>query len=99
MVRGVEADFFQSHPRTAELVIEVAVSSPALDRENVSLYAEAGVTEYWIVFCRERQVEVYKHPENGRYQEMRSFGGDEALEFASLSIFIRLAELFPIPIQ
>src|SRR5256885_14807671 len=33
VVRGAEADFFQAHPTTAELVIEVAVSSPALDRE------------------------------------------------------------------
>src|SRR6267142_6864377 len=31
LVRGVEEEFFQAHPGTAELVIEVAVSSPALD--------------------------------------------------------------------
>ncbi|MBM3841130.1 MAG: Uma2 family endonuclease [Verrucomicrobia bacterium] len=49
VVRGTLADFVQAHPRTAELVIEVAVSSVALDRENASLYAEAGVKEYWIV--------------------------------------------------
>src|SRR5258706_9605585 len=41
VVRGDESDFFQKHPTTADLVIEVAVSHPALDRENASLYAEA----------------------------------------------------------
>src|SRR5687768_15088951 len=59
VVCGNEADFFQAHPITAELVIEVAVSSPLLDRENASLYAEAGVKEYWIVLGAQRKVEVY----------------------------------------
>src|SRR5712692_2263557 len=45
VVRGAEADFLETHPTTAELVIEVAVSSPMLDRENASLYAEASVKE------------------------------------------------------
>src|SRR5437016_1542026 len=53
VVRGSAADFFKAHPTSAELVIEVAVSSPALDRENASLYAEAGVKEYWIVLANE----------------------------------------------
>lgn len=49
MIKGKEQEFFVAHPTTAERVIEVAVSSPAHDRENVSLFAEAGVKEYWIV--------------------------------------------------
>src|SRR5262245_40173240 len=43
VVRGPVSDFDERHPSTAELVIEVAVSSAALDRENASLYAEAVV--------------------------------------------------------
>src|SRR5687768_15580456 len=49
VVAGKESDFFQTHPSTASLVIEVSISSAALDRANSSLYAEAGVQEYWIV--------------------------------------------------
>src|SRR6266508_3243510 len=40
VVRGAEVNFLVAHPSTAELVIEVAVSCPVLDRENASLYAE-----------------------------------------------------------
>src|SRR5713226_1026675 len=32
VVRGSEADFLTAHPGTAELVVEIAVSSPMLDR-------------------------------------------------------------------
>src|SRR5882724_11323947 len=57
VTRGRETDFSTAHPTTAELVVEVAASSAALDRENISLYAEAGIKEYWIVLGPERQVE------------------------------------------
>jgi Uma2 family endonuclease len=80
VVRGEMSDFFKVHPTTAELVIEVAVSSPALDRENARLYAEAGVREYWIVLGLERCIEVYRQPENGRYQQTRTFGPGESVE-------------------
>ena len=95
MTRGGERDFLEAHPTTAELVIEVAVSSPALDRENASLYAEAGVKEYWIVLGHEQQVEVYRRPENGRYQETLLVGGNDTLECSSVpGLRIQMAELF-----
>src|SRR6058998_1548600 len=62
IVRGNRRDFANAHPSTAELVVEVAVSSVALDRENASLYAEAGVKEYWIILAAERRGEVYRLP-------------------------------------
>ncbi len=95
VVRGTEAEFFQAHPTTAELVIEVAVSSAALDRENASLYAEARVKEYWIVLGAERLVEIYRRPVNGRYQEMRAAGPEETIKCGSVpGVKIRLAGLF-----
>jgi len=95
VVRGVESDFFQKHPTTADLVIEVAVSHPALDRENASLYAEASVLEYWIVLAREQKVEVYRQPENGQYRQTRVLGAEELIEcFSVPSVRIRLSDLF-----
>lgn len=95
IVTGAEADFFKAHPTTAELVVEVAVSSPALDRENASLYAEGGVKEYWIVLGVDRKVEVYRRAESGRYQEMRTFAPDDTLECSAVpGIQVRLGDLF-----
>jgi Uma2 family endonuclease len=95
VTRGTESDFATSHPKTAELVIEVAVSSPALDRQNASLYAEAGVKEYWIVLGTERRVEVYRQPDGGRYQEMRVVNAGETIECVGLpGVRIQVADLF-----
>ena len=97
MVCGAEADFVAAHPRTAELVVEVAISSIDLDRENASLYAEAGVKEYWIVLGLERQVEVYRRPEGGRYQERTLIGLDSTLECGSIpGLSVRIGELFTV---
>ena len=95
VTRGKAADFFKAHPTTAELIIEVAVSSPALDRENASLYAEAEVKEYWIVLALERRIEVYRRPERGRYSEKRTFGSGETVRCTSLPVItVDVAALF-----
>ncbi|MDA1276913.1 MAG: Uma2 family endonuclease [Verrucomicrobia bacterium] len=92
---GSERDFREAHPATAELVVEIAVSSPALDRENASLYAEAGVKEYWIILGNERQVEVYRRPMNGRYLETHLLGTTDCIECASVpGVRIQIAALF-----
>lgn len=95
VTRGGEIDFSSAHPTTAELVVEVAVSSPALDRENASLYAEAGVKEYWIVLGTDRRVEVYRRPENGHYQETRVFEAKDFIECSSVpALRLTVSELF-----
>ena len=85
VVHGREEDFRTRHPTTAELVMEVTISSVALDRENASLYAEAGVTEYWIVLGETEQVETYRRPEIGVYQEQRTYSREEAISCPALA--------------
>ena len=95
VVAGEDRDFDEQHPSTAELVIEVAVSSVALDRENAALFAEAGVKEYWIVLAEKQQVEVYRRPEGGQYRERRIYAGEENVECGALAaIRVSLPALF-----
>lgn len=63
VVRGRHADYRHAHPGRASLIIEVAESSLAFDRtQKGSLYARAGIADYWIVSLEERVVEVYRDP-------------------------------------
>lgn len=95
IVRGEEQDFASSHPTTAELVIEIAISSVALDREKAAIYAEAGVAEYWIVLPAERRVAVYRRPENGGYSEVYVSEGNVVLSSDGLGFArVDLAALF-----
>ena len=95
LVRGKRTTFATRHPSTAALVIEVAVTSAAEDRSLASLYAEAGVEEYWIVLPAVRRVEVYRNPEAGAYRDRSVVEADTTLECAAIpTIRIRLSELF-----
>jgi Uma2 family endonuclease len=63
VVRGTVRDYTQAHPTTAELVVEVAESTLAYDRgEKASLYASAGIPDYWVLNLVDRCVEVLRDP-------------------------------------
>ncbi len=98
VIAGNEDDFFSKHPETAALVVEVAVSSPALDRANAPLYAEAGVLEYWIVLGREQRIEVYRQPVSGQYEQKLIVSRGQSLECASVpGVTVDLDALFAKP--
>ncbi|RYD34224.1 MAG: Uma2 family endonuclease [Verrucomicrobiaceae bacterium] len=67
------------HPRTALLVIEVAISSESLDREKAAIYAEAKVGEYWIVMPERRTVERFTHPHDGAYTRRETVASGKAV--------------------
>lgn len=63
VVSGQIRDYSDAHPATAALVVEVADSSLEYDRtEKASLYASAGVGEYWVVNLPQRRLEVFRDP-------------------------------------
>ena len=64
VVRGSRADFRHAHPTRPALIIEVAESSLRFDRvDKGSLYARAGIEDYWIVNLVDRVLEVYRQPD------------------------------------
>jgi Uma2 family endonuclease len=63
VVQGHARDYARAHPTTALLVVEVSESTLAFDRgEKASLYASAGIQEYWVVNLVDRRVEIYREP-------------------------------------
>ena len=62
VVKGNRKDYTE-HPTMALLAVEA--SSSSLDRDHVqktSLYASAGILDYWIVNLIDRQLEVFREP-------------------------------------
>jgi Uma2 family endonuclease len=63
VVRGRPADYRESHPTHPALIVEVAETSLQFDRQHKgSLYARAGIQDYWIVNLVDRVLEVYRDP-------------------------------------
>ena len=63
VVRGSFLDYVSEHPTSAVLVVEVSETTLAFDREvKASLYAAAGIPEYWISNLVHGQLEILRDP-------------------------------------
>src|SRR6266511_4225477 len=63
VVPGGPDDYARAHPSRPVLTVEVAESSLALDRQRKgSLYARAGLSDYWVLNLIDRVLEVYREP-------------------------------------
>lgn len=85
IVRGTEGDFLAEHPHTAELVIEVSISSHDYDRSKLPAYAD--VKECWLVLGPEKRIEVYRQPRNGQFTEQTVYGQGGTITSAALREF------------
>ncbi|HEY1409317.1 MAG TPA: Uma2 family endonuclease [Promineifilum sp.] len=72
------SDFYEKgHPEPEDiiLIVEVAESSAQYDRDvKASLYARAGIAEYWLADLTEGRVEVRLDPEDGQYRTLQVLG-------------------------
>ena len=83
------------HPATAALVVEVSVSSLQRDlARKPSLYAAAGVEEYWVIDLEGRRALVHRHLRGGGYAELAEAHAGGELAPAGLDFpAVRLDEL------
>ncbi|MGH7390045.1 MAG: Uma2 family endonuclease [Candidatus Rokuibacteriota bacterium] len=102
VVPGSYRDYVVEHPARPVLIVEVSESSLSLDREHKgSLYARAGVADYWIVNLVDQVVEVYREPAPDpaapygvRYRSIEMLGRETSVSpLASPRARIRVADL------
>ena len=100
VVRGSRRDYGARKPGPADvaLVVEVADSSLRRDRRKRTIYAAAGLPEYWIVNLTDRVLERYTGPAGDRYTVERFFRLGEAVPVTidgTVVGTIPVAELLP----
>ncbi|HEY6725406.1 MAG TPA: Uma2 family endonuclease [Polyangiaceae bacterium] len=93
-------DYDAAHPATAWLIVEISKSSLLKDRgPKARLYAESGVSEYWVVNLVDGLVEVHTTPRGGLYRTITRYGLDDVVRserFPALEIPVS-AVLKPTP--
>jgi Uma2 family endonuclease len=103
VVAGDRRTFGEQLPTNALLVVEVSDSRLSYDRTvKASLYAAAGIQDYWIVNVPDRQLEIRRNPQPDSTQEF-DFGyaslttlkpGDTATPLAMPSGVVPVDRLF-----
>jgi len=99
VVPGKAEDYFDEHPSSAFLIVEVAFSSLIQDRlTKAAIYGRAGIPCYWIVNLRDHCIEVFRDPDRERaeYRSVsRAAGGQAVVIDAFPDVAFEAAELLP----
>lgn len=105
IVDGPESIYDGRHPRADEVNILIEVSDSSLENDRtikIRMYAGAGIQEYWIVNCEERQVEVYTDPhavaKSPQYRKLTTYlpGQSVPIHIAGKKLGeLAVKELFP----
>ena len=101
---GTWRDYAAEHPARPVLVVEVSLSRLTFDRVHKgSLYARAGLADYWIVNLPDRRLEVYRGPVpdgaalfGWRYGSAQALGPNERISPLALpGAAVTVADLLP----
>ena len=104
VVAGDPDDYSRAHPSSAVLTVEVSESSLAMDRvRKGSLYARAGLAEYWVLNLIDRVLEVYREPApdaaapfGWRYARSEGFGASAVVTpLAASTARVAVSALLP----
>jgi Uma2 family endonuclease len=87
VVKGSIEDSRHEHPHSAELVIEICVTSREYDRFKLPAYATAGVKEVWLLLAPENPMEIHRQSANGKFTEQKPVGPAGQVVCAALPEF------------
>lgn len=92
-------DYYRgAHPHAEDvlLIIEIADTTLRYDRDvKVPLYARNGIPEVWLLDVQNRQLETYREPINGIYQQRDCRRTGQIAPILYPDAQIDLTELFP----
>ena len=97
LLRWRADDYVQSHPHPEDvlLLIEVSDSTLRYDRDvKIPLYAKNGIPEVWLLDIPNRQLEIYREPTNGEYQQRDCRQTGKIAPILCPDAVIDLAEVF-----
>ena len=104
VVPGTPRTYRDAHPAHPVLIVEIALSSLVVDRRiKGSLYARAGIHDYWIVNLPERRIEVHRNPvvdagatHGWRYADVEIVSAPDTVSpLAAPAAVILVADLLP----
>lgn len=96
IVRRDPRNYFEGHPTSAALLVEIAHSSLRHDRRKAKTYATAGIEEYWISDVVRGVLEVYREPVDGIYRTQQILRrGERIAPLARPDVTVAVDDLLP----
>ena len=89
VVKGAPLDYMERHPTGSDtsLVVEIARTSQDADRRKARIYAEAGVSIYWLVDLVAHRLEIFAAPTlSGNVAPREVLSANDSVEVPSLGV-------------
>jgi Uma2 family endonuclease len=87
---------WEAYPAQALLVVEISVTSRAVDLgRKAAIYAAAGIPDYWVLDIDNRRLVVHRDPVDDRYEAIDALTDTDVVTAARLPLTIAVAELLP----
>jgi Uma2 family endonuclease len=64
-------DYEDHHPNSSEVYLIIEIADTSLNRDlnfKAQIYAQSGITDYWVLDINERRLYVLREPNNNGYQ-------------------------------
>ncbi|MEH2196201.1 MAG: Uma2 family endonuclease [Nostoc sp.] len=104
IARGRDEDYLAHHPYPKDILLVIEISDKTIDYDQItklSLYAEAGISHYWIVNLPDSQLEHHSQPYQNAQNKFSYLSKQIYLPNQSVAIsgfenaFLDLSRLFP----
>ena len=98
VLREWKPDYQQRHPRGDELllVVEVSDTTAAFDlSRKATLYARAGVPEYWVLDVNRRLMVVHRQSDGTRYKHVQFLSENEQVSLEGRYEAVKIVDLLP----
>ncbi|MEH2162110.1 MAG: Uma2 family endonuclease [Nostoc sp.] len=104
IARGKDEDYLAHHPYPEDISLVIEISDSTLDYDQtkkLEIYAEAGISNYWIVNLNFRQLERYSQPYQNSQGEFNYLSKQISLPHQSVAIpgfedvLLDLSRIFP----
>jgi Uma2 family endonuclease len=85
-------------PKDILLVMEIADSSVAIDRQKAQKYAENGIAQYLILNLNTNEIEEYRNPSAEGYRFKQTYTQDESFKLVAFpDVSIKVSDLLLLP--
>lgn len=93
-----KARYRQHHPLSSDVQLAIEIADSSLEKDlqiKRKMYAEVGITEYWIVDCQSKIVHVLRSPDRFDYQtHVRATSPDSLSPLIAPMAILDLRDLF-----
>lgn len=87
---------WDAYPAGALLVVEVSVTSRAVDLgRKAAIYAAAGIADYWVLDITHRRLLVHRDPVDDRYETITTLTDADVVIALRLPLTVAVAEILP----